>query len=209
MVKIADFFGVSVGYLTGETNFKTFDMEKACETLGITEDTGNAIKAVASGSCIEPFGEYNSREYGAALRYLITADKFPTLIKEIQEYAQNRYYHNHPINRIALAEEHISKEIVGLAHQCRDYQVAHDDEYGDLDDFKENNVEPTKELLDAIFLLNSADEQMCSDEIISTQAVKLSEYDLQKLCFDIIQEIVKDANQVNMTIPRSYEDHSL
>lgn len=35
MLNIADFFGVTVGYLTGETIFKTFEMEKACQCIGI------------------------------------------------------------------------------------------------------------------------------------------------------------------------------
>lgn len=30
MVNIAEFFGVTIGYLTGETDYESFEMEKSC-----------------------------------------------------------------------------------------------------------------------------------------------------------------------------------
>lgn len=36
MLLIADFFSVDIGYLTGETDFRSFDMEKAIKYLGVT-----------------------------------------------------------------------------------------------------------------------------------------------------------------------------
>ena len=39
MSNLADFFGVSVGYLIGETDYESFEMEKVCEFLGLEEET--------------------------------------------------------------------------------------------------------------------------------------------------------------------------
>ena len=43
MVYIADFFGVDIGYLTGETDEDSFSLEKACSYIGLN---GEAIKAI-------------------------------------------------------------------------------------------------------------------------------------------------------------------
>ena len=63
MLNIANFFGVTVGYLTGETDFETFEMEKACKQIGIDEDTGKAIKGIVTGESVEPFGKYEAKEF--------------------------------------------------------------------------------------------------------------------------------------------------
>ena len=40
---LADFFGVDVGYLTGETDEHSFDMDHACAYIGLNH---NAIQAI-------------------------------------------------------------------------------------------------------------------------------------------------------------------
>lgn len=44
MMMIADFFGVDVGYLTGETDERTFDMGKACDYTGLSGASVTAIR---------------------------------------------------------------------------------------------------------------------------------------------------------------------
>lgn len=206
MLNIADFFGVTIGYLTGETDFETFEMEKACQFIGIDEDTGKALKAIVSGESIKPFGKYESKEISAVIKYLFTSASFPTFIKGIREYAENIYYQKHPYDHVAIAEKRINKDILDLASQCLDYQCLYDDEYGEIDDFKENNVEPTKELLEAIHTLKKAMDEEFTDEEASEQMVKLSEYELQKIYFELIKDIVSEEHLPEMTIPRYVED---
>lgn len=207
MLNIADFFEVTIGYLTGETDFETFEMEKACQFLGIDEDTGKAIKAIVSGESIGGiFGKYESREFRAVMKYLLTAGSFPALIEGIREYAENICYHKYPMDHIAMAEKRINKDILDLAFRCLDYQRFDDDKYGKIDDFKENNIEPTEELLEAIRTLQKAIDQNFYDEEASKQMVKLSEYELQKIYFEVIKEIVSDEHLPEMTIPRYGED---
>lgn len=208
MLNIANFFGVTVGYLTGETDFETFEMEKACKQIGIDEDTGKAIKGIVTGESVEPFGEYEAKEFGAVFKYLVTANSFPVLIKKVREYAENVYYMKNPINYLEIAKQKISKDIIDLAIQCIDYQVEHDDEYGNIDDFKENGIEPTEELLKAIRILNEAEDKDDGEVMLCERDVELSEYKLQKVYFEIIKEIVSDKNLPKMAIPRN-EDTNL
>ena len=95
------------------------------------------------------------------------------------------------------ASTKIKKDVLELAYQCIDYQYISDDEYGVIDDFKENNVEPTEELLEAIKTLN---DDYCEEQNLE-QRVKLSEYELQKKYFEIIKELVKEEHLPDMTIP--------
>ena len=44
MAMIADFFGVDVGYLTGETDETSFDLEHASEYLGISGESVAALR---------------------------------------------------------------------------------------------------------------------------------------------------------------------
>ncbi|MBT1174624.1 XRE family transcriptional regulator [Bifidobacterium sp. LC6] len=44
MAMIADFFGVDVGYLTGETSERTFDMSQACAYTGLHSDSIEAVR---------------------------------------------------------------------------------------------------------------------------------------------------------------------
>lgn len=208
MLNIANFFGVTVGYLTGETDFETFEMEKACKQIGIDEDTGKAIKGIVTGKSVEPFGKYEAKEFGAVFKYLVTANSFPVLIKKVREYAENVYYMKNPINYLEIAKQKISKDIIDLAIQCIDYQVEHDDEYGNIDDFKENGIEPTEELLKAIRILNEAEDKDDGEVMLCERDVELSEYKLQKVYFEIIKEIVSDKNLSQMAIPRN-EDTNL
>lgn len=103
MLNLADFFGVSVGYLTGETDYGSFDMEKVCEFLGLEEDSVKAIKGITSGKSVDFFGKYMANEYKSVLRYILTANSFFDFIKEAREYAENVYQQKHPISHMERA----------------------------------------------------------------------------------------------------------
>lgn len=201
MLNLADFFGVSVGYLTGETDYGSFDMEKVCEFLGLEEDSVKAIKGITSGKSVDFFGKYMANEYKSVLRYILTANSFVDFIKKAREYAENVYQQEHPISHMERAVAKIKKDVLELAYQCMDYQRIYDDEYGVIDDFKDNNIEPTEELLDAIKSLNDAQDHDYSEVQSRDQRVKLSEYELHKIYFEIIKELVKEEHLIDMIIP--------
>ena len=201
MLNLADIFGVSVGYLTGETDYESFEMEKACEFLGLEEDGVKAIKGITSGVSVDIFGKYMADKYKSVLRYILTASSFTDFIREAREYAENIYRQKHPISYMDRTAAKIKKDVLELACQCMDYQCISDDKHGLIDDFKENNVEPSEELLEAIKSINAAQDHDYDEEQSREQRVKLSEYELQKIYFEIIKELVKEEHLPDMIIP--------
>ena len=205
MSNLADFFGVSVGYLIGETDYESFEMEKVCEFLGLEEETVKAIIGITSGENMGIGANSMCSEYKSAFRYILTASSFPVFIKEAREYAENVYRLKHPIKYMDIVSAKMRKDLFDLAVQCMDYQFISDDEYGRIDDFEENSVEPTEELLEAISILNDAQDKDYAQKCYIEQMVKLSEYELQKIYFEVIKELTKEEHLLDMVIPMYVE----
>lgn len=205
MSNLADFFGVSVGYLIGETDYESFEMEKVCKFLGLEEETVKAIKGITFGENMGIGANSMSSEYKSAFRYILTASSFPVFIKEAREYAENVYRLKHPIKYMDIVSTKMRKDLFDLAVQCMDYQFISDDEYGRIDDFEENSVEPTEELLEAISILNDAQDKDYAQKCYIEQMVKLSEYELQKIYFEVIKELTKEEHLPDMVIPMYVE----
>ena len=205
MSNLADFFGVSVGYLIGETDYESFEMEKVCKFLGLEEETVKAIKGITFGENMGIGANSMSSEYKSAFRYILTASSFPVFIKEAREYAENVYRLKHPIKYMDIVSAKMRKDLFDLAVQCMDYQFISDDEYGRIDDFEENSVEPTEELLEAIRILKDARDEDYAQKCHIEQMVKLSEYELQKIYFEVIKELTKEEHLLDMVIPMYVE----
>ena len=194
MLNIADFFGVTIGYLTGETDFETFEMEKACRCIGIEEETGKALRNMVTKKNIR-FKECQKK---AALKYLLTADSFPIFVDGLLDCAENIYYQKNSVSNVTCAEKKIKKELLDSAIQCLEYQQNCDEQCGEVDDFKAYNVEPTKELLEAISVLKEAIDKDYIENIDRENAVKISEYELQKVYFELIKDVLLEEHLVEM-----------
>lgn len=78
MAMIANHFGVGVGYLTGETDFRTFDLERASSFTGLSESALLRITRL-TGSDSVPFGRNGGGPLaymGPALSEFISSDRF-------------------------------------------------------------------------------------------------------------------------------------
>lgn len=141
MSNLADFFGVSVGYLIGETDYESFEMEKVCKFLGLEEETVKAIKGITSGENMGIGANSMCGEYKSAFRYILTASSFPVFIKEVREYAENVYRLKHPIKYMDIVSAKMRKDLFDLAVKCMDYQCIRDNEgYGvaiEFDDIRD------------------------------------------------------------------------
>ena len=205
MSNLADFFGVSVGYLIGETDYESFEMEKVCEFLGLEEESVKAIIGITSGENMGIGANSMCSEYKSAFRYILTASSFPVFIKEVREYAENVYRLKHPIKYMDIVSAKMRKDLFDLAVKCMDYQCISDGKYVRIDDFEENSVEPTEELLEAIRILNYAQDKDYAQKCHIEQMVKLSEYELQKTYFEVIKELTKEEHLLDMVIPMYVE----
>ena len=195
MVNIANVFGVTVGYLTGETDCETFEMEQVSKFIGVDEETCKAIQKIASGQHNHYLMSAEANQYRAVLRCLFVADSFSELIKAVVDYSWHIYRQKHPVNHLEKAVSCITNEETReLAVQYIDYSSYSGDET--FDDFSDNDVVPAKELLDAIEKLNEARWQDFKENEENVQQVKVSEYELQKIYFRLIEEITADKHLI-------------
>lgn len=186
MYRIADFFGVTVGYLTGETDYETFEMERTCEYLGIDQATGNAIVRITKLKGATRFEKYEKVNYGKALCYLLSAEKFEEFIGGICQYAEAVYRQAHPVDYMNSPKIlSIRPEILDLAIKYRD--ICCEEEVDDP-------AEITAEVIDAIHAINDAESKDYSQQFVLEQNVKLARYDLQERYFRLIEEILRPEN---------------
>ncbi|WP_379134598.1 helix-turn-helix domain-containing protein [Paenibacillus sp. sgz500958] len=68
MVQVADFFGVDVGYLTGETDEDSFSLEKACTYMGLNGEAINVIRELTVPENMDSFsGKYRRDTFNKVL----------------------------------------------------------------------------------------------------------------------------------------------
>lgn len=70
---VADFFGMDVGYLTGETNEDSFSLEKACSYIGLG---GEAIMAIREFTHPENKSSHTRRDMRESFNKFFSADGF-------------------------------------------------------------------------------------------------------------------------------------
>ena len=85
MKRIADFFHVTVGYLTGETDYETFEMERACKYFGVSEKTGIVLKKITGSThdCIEH--GHQSDNYQRIIDAFFTSERFSEFIYDLRQ----------------------------------------------------------------------------------------------------------------------------
>lgn len=182
MRRIADFFGVTVGYLTGETDYNTFEMERACEYLGIDQSAGEAILRITKLIGATRFEKYEKVNYGKALSQFLAAENLEEFIGGICQYAEAAYQQAHPIDHMNSTRiSNIKPEVLDLAIEYKNicYEEA-----------IEQQIELTNEVIDAIHIINDAEEKDYSQQFRLEQNMKLAKYDLQERYFHLIEEIL-------------------
>lgn len=71
MVFVADFLGVDIGYLTGETDEESFTLEKACSYIGLS---GEALKSIRKFTNPENQSNYMVQDMQEAFNRFFTAN---------------------------------------------------------------------------------------------------------------------------------------
>lgn len=190
MKRIADFFGVTVGYLTGETDYETFEMERACNYLGITEDAGHAIRSITKGnSSTAHLCRFMQKENSATLCYLLTANSFKDFLGSLGELAVSIDQNNNPRDYIGEALNQIAPELRDLAlewHNCSP----------ELND--DSAPSPTSELIEAINLINNAEDKDYRQQEELSQHIKLIKYNLYEQHLRLVDEIVCDEHLASL-----------
>ena len=194
MKRIADFFGVSVGYLTGETDYKTFEMEKACKYFELSQKTGEAITKITkirardNATICRP-------ENSAALQYLLTAPNFTEFLRDLCNLAWTIKKQKNPVDYVAIAKSKVAPDLFDTAIECKFYE-----EFDCWDMYKEDHgKDPTQEIREATRLLCEAEHRATTAPFEDDRAVRSAKYDLNEIYFKLIDDIVCDEHLSLMT----------
>ncbi len=94
MALIADFFGVDVGYLTGETNCDSFSLDKACAYMGMNSAALKAIREITSPDTVTTSLMIQDvlQENRDILNMFFTAENFANFFNSLTELKNTSSY---------------------------------------------------------------------------------------------------------------------
>ena len=142
MLRIADFFNVDVGYLTGETDAESFTEEKASLYLGLSTAAIKTIKnATGNDHFLSTLMFVPTETVRRLFNDLLTAKQFPEFMEAMAELAS---IYDDPDKEKHLweeAEKRFGKDLLSQAFEHRD-------------DTEEDNPNPSPELIEAIHAVN-------------------------------------------------------
>ena len=186
MRRIADFFGVTVGFLTGETDNESFNMQQVCDFLGIDETTAKSIERITKLKYATRFEKYEKKNYGKALCYLLSANSFEEFIGSLCQYAEAKYRQDHPIDYMNSSKvRSIRPEILERALEYRD--IISEAEIGEPLDISD-------EVFEAMDILAEAEGKACNQQFILERDVKIAKCDLQEMYFQLTTEVLTPEN---------------
>ncbi len=186
MRRIADFFGVTVGYLTGETDYESFELERTCDYLGIDEATAKAIERITKMKGATRFEKYEKINYGKALCVLLTTEHFEDFLGGICQYAEAKYRQAHPIDYMN------SPQIASIRPEILDFAL----KYRDVG-FEEEIDEPLEisdEVLEAMDILAEAESKDYNQQFVLERDIKIAKCDLQERYFQLVTELFSSHN---------------
>lgn len=197
MQNIAEILGTDVGYLTGETDCDTFEMDDAVKYLGLSADAITAVKNLTSGKSIPPFYKYPDRRYTAALELLLSSDFLIEFLEGICELAST-------IDRKKNPPDNIKRILDCIPESYRDDALAIMDMVPESNEDKEtvaDSIKPSPELLAFARILDDASVQDSAQPIIADRDIASAKYTLQEVHMKIIEELTSDGN-IQLLLPR-------
>lgn len=182
MRNIAEILGVSVGYLIGETDFETFEMERATKYIGLSSESISSIKGITSGKAIPPFYKYPDSQRNAALEGILNNNALVEYLKSICELAE-------AINRNQNPKNNFQKALDGIpeVHKESVFELWRDSEEA----IKEKGVIPNDYLWE---LVNRLEDAACLDMMqpdMLTREINAAKYAVQEAHSRMIDELMK------------------
>lgn len=189
MKKIAEILEVSVGYLIGETDYESFELEKACDYIGLSSTAVNGIRDITTGKAIEPFHKYPDEQVTAALNNLLSTPSLAGYLKRISELALD-------ISKEKNPTDHFDCEVNEIPERLRDAVVAL---WADAEDAIDNHgVEGTEEQWQYVKKLDDAAMADMAQPNIAEREVNTSKYALNEAHVKMIDEIMSSERMSDM-----------
>lgn len=184
MRNIAEILEVSVGYLIGETDFETFEMEQASKYMGLSPNAIEATRALTSGKAILPFHKYPDPQRTAALELMLTNPFLVEYLKNVCELAE-------AINREQNPKNLFEKAANTIPESYRDSAIAL---WADSEEAVANGVNPTEELWAFVRIL---DDAACDDMYqpdMADREIKSAKYALHETHTKMVDELISADN---------------
>lgn len=182
MKRIADFFDVTVGYLTGETSYETFGMERACEFLGIDEATGMAIERITKLKNTTRFVQYEKANYGKAMCRLLSARSFEPFLGGICELAEAIFMQHNPVDYLQ------SEKVMAIRPEILDLALKYKDTHSEKAVDVPSDI--IDEVIDAVHILSEAESRSYTQELRLERDVKLAKYESQDKYLKLLEELL-------------------
>ena len=144
MLYIADYFEVSVAYLTGETNFADFDFEKTSSFIGLSEESVKTLRQMANFNVPHSNAWRIHINSNQIIDKFITSEYFFYLIQSLAELDGVYSGPNKEKNAWDAIYKKYDKDLIAEALKKRD------------DPFEEFDSLPSSELCEAINAINEA-----------------------------------------------------
>ena len=123
MRKIADILGVGIGYLIGETDYESFEMERVSMYLGLSSSAVNDIKRITSGAAIPPFYKYPDMQVTKALEVLLSSSflvEYLKLLCGLVEIADDKNMQKNFDSVLQKIPEDIKENVLALWYDAED-----------------------------------------------------------------------------------------
>ncbi|MBP3802907.1 MAG: hypothetical protein J6I76_03265 [Oribacterium sp.] len=188
MCNIAEILGVSIGYMIGETDNVTFDIEKTSEYLGLSELSIKAIKNIMTRN-FDSIKERNFKwvfsQLDQSLECLLQNPLFIDYLYGIGELANTiRYSENMP-NPHDLALKIIPEKY------RNDVETLHNDVYDAID----KGIDTSSDVLWAFEkLLDNADYEATSLPDTANQNINAAKYELYSTHNKLIDSLISNEN---------------
>lgn len=184
MRNIAEILEVSVGYLIGETDCETFEMERSSEYIGLSPIALESTRAITHGKAIPPFHKYPDPQRTAALELLLENPFLVEYLKNICETAE-------AINRAENPDNLFEKAVNKIPESSRDSAISL---WQDAEEAVSKGIEPTEELWAYVRIL---DDAACDDMYqpdMADREIKAAKYALQEIHTKMINDLLSAEN---------------
>lgn len=184
MRNIAEILEVSVGYLIGETDYETFEMERASKYIGLSPAAIEATRALTSGKAIPPFHKYPDPQRTAALELMLTNPVLVEYLKNVCELAE-------AINREQNPKNLFERAANAIPEPYRDSAIAL---WADSEEAVANGIDPTEELWEFVHTL---DDAACDDMYqpdMADREIKSAKYALHETHIKLVDELISTDN---------------
>lgn len=178
MLIIADYFDVDVGYLTGETDMKTYTTEKVSNYIHLSENAIDAVLKITGSkrSCLN-WG-YDSIKYRRTMDNLLMSAKFIDFIKalgDMDDVYSERKKINRPLERLS---EELGEELFDIA--C---------EYSGFSDKELESLNLTEDEIKAIIRLDKAEDECYSLYLKNEYDMKVCKYSVQEALNVLVNQL--------------------